>query len=87
MTNEGGSDDVLQNQLYSSVWGAYATAAYNRSTGTPPIAVAGVMNAADGTVHCYSNYNFAPDLLAGDLASRTIAAALQLYRMPATVAV
>ena len=41
----------------------------------------------NGGIHAYANWNFAPNLVAGDLASRTVAAALQNFQVPATVAV
>ena len=69
----------------------YANYAFATSTGSPPSLVAGVLNAYDGPanggVHTYANWNFAPNLIAGDLASRTVAATLQNYRVPAMVAV
>jgi hypothetical protein len=80
-------DLKVQNQLYSSEWGAFANLAFATGTGSPPSLVAAVMNAADGTVHNYANWNFAPNLVAGDLASRTVAATLQNFKVPATVAV
>jgi hypothetical protein len=84
-------DLALQNALYSSEWGGFTNLAFATSTGSPPALVAGVMNAADGsgtlTGRAYANWNFAPNLIAGDLASRTIAAALQNFGVPAMAAV
>ena len=84
-------DLAVQNQLYSGEWGAFTNLAFATGTGSPPGAVAAVMNAVDGPgnggVHAYANWNFAPNLVAGDLASRTVAATLQNFQVPATVAV
>lgn len=87
LVNDLAGDNTLQNRLYGAVWGGAANWAYYTSTGTPPIAVAGVMNATDGAVHNYINYNLPATLAYGDLASRTIASALVTYGVPATVAV
>jgi hypothetical protein len=84
-------DLALQNSLYSSQWGGFTNLAFATGTGSPPALVAGVMNAADGTGtltgRAYANWNFAPNLIAGDLASRTIAGALQNFTVPAMAAV
>ncbi|HEY1932730.1 MAG TPA: PEP-CTERM sorting domain-containing protein [Acetobacteraceae bacterium] len=85
--NDLTGDTALQNQLYTEVWGGLTPRAYATSTGTPPIAVAAVMNFNDGLVHNYVNYNLPATLAYGDLASRTIASAIVNYGVPATVAV
>jgi hypothetical protein len=84
-------DLALQNQLYSGVWGASFNAAFAAAAGSPPANVTAVMNTLDGpgsgSGRAYANYNFAPNLPAGDLASRTVAATLQNFMVPAAVLV
>jgi len=67
-------DYALQNQLYGSVYGGFAAAAFASHQGTPPLAMAGVMNAADAPpsgIHNYAAYAFSPNVFEANGANRT----------------
>lgn len=91
-------DFTIQNQLYgtipsilsSTVWDGFANFAFATHTGTPPLAMARVMNAVDAPpngIHNYGAYGFSASAVGANSASRTLALALKLYDVPASAVV
>lgn len=92
-------DQWVQLQLYA----ASRPRNFLPIAGTDPVGFSLTINAYDGIpngpalpngipqsgnpAHAYAWYGFVPTIFGGDLASRTVAAALKTYHIPATVAV
>lgn len=91
-------DATIQGQLYgvtpsilsSTVWDGFANAAFASHTGTPPGAMARVMNAADAPPlgnDNYAAYTFAPSAVGANAASRTLALSMALFNVPGSAVV
>ena len=99
MFNANGPGDPAQLFIYNSIHGLNFTPLFG--PGTDPVGFSLGINSFDNPnvlnplsgytttagTHGYAWYGFVPQLAAGDLASRTVAAALAIYNVPATVSI